>query len=87
MSTETPDVRVGDIWDDNDKRTPRRLEVVSILRGIGPPSADRVRLRNVETGKETVVARARMRPTSTGYRLTERAPTAGQIRDSAGGDR
>lgn len=85
MSTDTPDVRVGDIWDDNDKRTPRRLEVVSIITTIGPPSAHRVRLRNIETGKETVVSRARMRPTSTGYRLTERAPTAGHKQNSGEG--
>jgi hypothetical protein len=60
-----PDVRVGDLWDDCDPRTPRRLEVMSLRPG-------HVVLRNVKTGKRTTVQIQRMRPTSTGYRLAQR---------------
>ncbi len=79
--TREPDVRVGDVWADNDRRQDgRTLKVVHVEDGKArlqvvtnrnawrpgdPWNQDRV-------GKYVTVSVARMRPTSTGYRLIER---------------
>lgn len=65
---ETPDVRVGDVWADNDPRmagTGRELRVKHV-------DAERVRCIEECTGLRTNIARKRFRPTSSGYRLVER---------------
>lgn len=61
-------VQVGQVWEDTDSRMvkskghPRRVRVVSI------GNADAV-VENVITGRRTLIALKRFRPTSTGYRL------------------
>lgn len=62
---EMPDVRVGDVWRDNDPRCALRdLEVVKVTREKVTAKTDR--------GRMTTLKRARFRPTSTGYRLVKR---------------
>lgn len=62
-----PNVKPGQVWEDNDKRSRgRQVSVTSV-------TDDRrwVYLRNLRTGKTTCVAYDRMRPTSTGYKLVQ----------------
>lgn len=73
-----PEVRVGQIWADNDRRSAGRLvkvlkvdsryaEVVACdMNGNWSPSALRAR--------HTRILLTRFRPTSTGYRLVEDVP-------------
>lgn len=67
---ETPDVRVGDVWADNDTRVRyvRRVRVVRVEQG---PEA-RAHCVVVDGGRRVQILVSRFRPTSTGYRLVER---------------
>lgn len=57
------EIRVGQIWEDNDKRFgTRRLRIEQI-------GVSHVVVENVETRRRTNVAIQRLRPNSTGYRL------------------
>ncbi|MDH2389353.1 hypothetical protein QCN29_11225 [Streptomyces sp. HNM0663] len=70
-----PDVRAGQVWADNDKRSkgrPVRVDEVdvryaycAVLTSATPGG---------RTGQRTRIALERMRPTSTGYRLLDGAP-------------
>ncbi|MEU8521212.1 hypothetical protein [Streptomyces sp. NPDC048577] len=70
-----PDVRVGQVWADNDKRSEGRTVRVdevdvcyaycTVLTSATPGG---------RTGQRTRIALERMRPTSTGYRLLDGAP-------------
>lgn len=69
------DVRVGQVWADNDRRSEGRTVRVdgddaryaycAVLTAVTPGG---------RTGQRTRIALERMRPTSTGYRLLEDAP-------------
>lgn len=88
MST-TPDVRPGQIWADNDKRSAgRKVRVIAIEDASGWDGGKRrplvparavveqvVGRHNEGTGRRTRIRLDRFRPTSTGYRLVQDAPT------------
>ncbi|WP_435059419.1 hypothetical protein [Streptomyces sp. bgisy060] len=70
-----PDVRVGQVWADNDKRSEGRTVRVDEINVryayctvLTPPTP------GGRTGQRTRIALERMRPTSTGYRLLDGAP-------------
>lgn len=81
-----PDVRIDDIWQDNDPRQEtgkeRRLRVVRVPGahavataadpGELPVECMVVRGRPAAVGRFTAIRLRRFRPTSTGYRLVER---------------
>lgn len=79
-SIETPTVRPGQVWADNDPRMQgRTIEILSITQ-------DRVMVKTLTTARNSVNAKVgatrpirldRLRPTSTGYRLVSEAPEAG----------
>lgn len=59
------EVKVGQIWKDNDKRHPTRLvEIVSI-------SSDKASVINPETGKKSKIRLDRFKPNATGYILVK----------------
>lgn len=67
------EVRIGDVWQDLDSRyrnappdLARRVRVIAV-------GDEMVKLENEHTHKITYVKRSRMRPSSTGYKLVERA--------------
>ncbi|MFY1677369.1 DUF6354 family protein [Streptomyces sp. WMMC905] len=70
-----PDVRVGQVWADNDKRSEGRTVRVdevdvrytycTVLTSATPGG---------RTGQRTRIALERMRPTSTGYQLLDGTP-------------
>lgn len=64
-----PDIRVGQVWKDNDKRSAgRRVRVVEVNfthAVVQDPSG---------RGRRTEIRLDRFKPTSTGYRLVEDAP-------------
>lgn len=69
-STPKGEVRVGQIWQDNDTRqrkshNPRRGKIVQILGGYATVEWS--------TGRTTQVSLKRFRPNSTGYKLVEDA--------------
>lgn len=83
----TPDVRPGQIWADNDKRSSGRTIRVDEI--IGSPQGDRVAVCTILTnrdaadpndwgtdmrGRKVRIKVRRFRPTSTGYRLIENVP-------------
>lgn len=70
--SELPDVRPGQVWADNDRRSShRRLAVIEVTDlGDGP----RALVENTVTGDRTRIAVRRFRPTSTGYRLVKDVP-------------
>lgn len=87
MSSQTPDVRPGQVWADNDKRVEgRTLRVDSIEGGKAVctilTNADYVQ-RDLDAnrgawvvdkrGKTTRITLSRFRPTNTGYRLVKDA--------------
>lgn len=65
-----PDVRVGDVWRDNDsssrKTPPRHMRVTS----VGDTHAT---LENLTTKHGSTVSLQRFKPTSNGYRLVSRS--------------
>ena len=73
------EVKVGQIWKDNDKRKgillPERwLRVVRVADGFAwCEEVERHWADWVATGKQTVLAVKRMRPTATGYALVKEA--------------
>lgn len=65
MSAATaPEVRVGQIWADNDKRSAGRIVTVLAVNG-------RHATVRSNFGKTTSVLLNRFRPTATGYRLVK----------------
>jgi hypothetical protein len=59
------EVRVGQIWRDNDKRNyTRRVEVVSI-------EGEKATVINLETRKQTIISLKRFKPNATGYVLVK----------------
>jgi len=64
------EVKLGQIWIDNDKRSghDRHLQVIEIDEGWGGPYA---LCRNMATSKQTWIRVDRFKPTATGYRLEE----------------
>lgn len=69
-----PDVKVGQIWADNDIRSAgRRLTIVAV-------SKDRVIARPSGGGRTANIRRDRFRPTSTGYRLVSDVSSSGAAR-------
>jgi hypothetical protein len=82
-------VRVGQIWQDNDKRSRgRKLLVVKIGKKYATVELVDARTwpnrsaslrdddpRRAQPGRRTYIRLDRFRPTSTGYRLVEDAPT------------
>lgn len=70
--TTTAQVRVGQVWRDNDPRLQkcsRRIEVVEIDRDHAI-----CKLAGVETKRRTRIRLNRFRPRSTGYVLEQDAP-------------
>jgi len=68
--TDTPDVRVGQIWADNDPRSAGRYVIVeavndthAMVAQCGPHGTIHQKARRTE------IRLTRMRPTSNGYRL------------------
>lgn len=67
----TPEVKVGQVWKDNDKRGPDRyLKILQLIPG------ERVLVRECNKNgsmfigvRHTEISIRRLRPTSTGYRL------------------
>lgn len=89
---ETTEVRVGQVWEDNDHRCKgRTMRVDKIWFGIAVctilTNSDEVQrlldeghdwYRGQDSrGRRTEIAVRRMRPTSTGYRLVADAPSEG----------
>jgi hypothetical protein len=73
---EIPDVRVGQVWADNDKRSAgRHVKVVAIevtlKQAVVRPCTPGGQLTGARV---TRIRLARLRPTSTGYRLVSDAP-------------
>jgi hypothetical protein len=68
----TPTVEVGQIWIDNDSRYRgeplRRVRVVSVAEG------DAALVENCATGRRSIIAFKRFKPTASGYRLETTAP-------------
>jgi hypothetical protein len=57
------EVKVGQIWKDNDKRVgDRRVRIAEI-------TDDKAKVVNLETGKTSKIAIKRFKPNSTGYTL------------------
>lgn len=82
MTPLEPDVRVGDVWRDNDPRqqqAERELHVLELL-------PDGARCRVFKAGKDmnrvVNVALRRFKPTSSGYRLERRAIAAEEKREA-----
>jgi hypothetical protein len=88
---DTPEVRIGQVWADNDKRGyGRRVRVIAIEPAQpGGPHKNPVPARAVvelvdarknwpdtKPGRRTRIRLDRFRPTSTGYRLVSDAPTS-----------
>jgi hypothetical protein len=62
---EIPDVKVGQIWADDDIREQgRTLEIVAVEDG-------RVVARSSRTGRTTTIRQDRFRPSGRGYRLVK----------------
>lgn len=83
MAIEAPTVRVGQVWQDNDKRSyGRKLRVVEIDKTHATVELVTQRGRawsglapgeppRVQSGRRTRIRLDRFRPTSTGYRLIQ----------------
>lgn len=72
------EVKVGQLWADNDRREARdgkrqHLRVVALGWSQEHPQRPLAHLNNEDTGVATWVRVDRMRPNSTGYRLVEEA--------------
>lgn len=77
MSEPTPEVRVGQIWQDNDPRadgrTIRIVEVDATHATVELVSQRAVGHQQAKPGRRSRIRLDRFRPTSTGYRLVEDA--------------
>ncbi|MFG2959751.1 DUF6354 family protein [Streptomyces sp. NPDC048291] len=70
-----PDVRVGQVWADNDKRSEgRTLRVDEVDARYAYCTVLTAATLGGRTGQRTRVSLERMLPTSTGYRLLDRVP-------------
>lgn len=70
----TPDVRPGQIWANNDKRSAgRKVRIVAIDEQPDPRKPGSTGYAVVEqvTGRRTRIRLDRFRPTTTGYRLIQ----------------
>ena len=67
---KTVELRVGQIWCDNDsRRSKRNIKIVSM---ISIKNHNKMVLAyNTQTGKETVIKESRFKPFSRGYRLVK----------------
>ena len=67
------EVKLGQIWIDNDKRRghDRRLQVIEIDDEWWSSEQPYALCRNMATSKQTWIRVDRFRPTATGYRLEE----------------
>jgi len=86
MKNNTIEVRVGQVWEDCDKRNPGRLVKVlriftkSYRQGFKKAEALFVECEvlgevgSYAKGKKTTIRASRLRPGSTGYRLIENPP-------------
>lgn len=79
----TPEVKVGQVWADNDKRAEgRKVRVVAVdtthatveLIDLRGRAALRKPDERAEPGRQTRIRLDRFKPTSTGYRLDTDAP-------------
>lgn len=73
MTEMNTEVKVGQVWQDWDKRFrndpfPRKVRIMRIDE-VGR----RAICQNVDTGKETRISLDRLKPTTTGYKLIEEA--------------
>jgi hypothetical protein len=67
-----PDVRVGQVWLDNDKRTHRRSLRVVEVPSLDVPNPGHVKVTVQDAiGRKYRIRLDRFRPTSTGYRLEQ----------------
>lgn len=83
-NTDTPTVRVGQVWADNDKRSVGRqvrvVEVdhthatVELVARRGRPARGAEAQQRVDPGQQTKIRLDRFKPTSTGYRLVQDLP-------------
>ena len=65
-----PDVKVGQVWKDNDRRGPDRYLRVMLLYDDGKVGCCPCNVKgNILTRRETKIAQRRFRPISTGYKL------------------
>ncbi|MEU5093765.1 hypothetical protein [Streptomyces sp. NPDC020996] len=70
-----PDVRVGQVWADNDKRSEgRTVRVDEIDARYAYCTVLTAATPDGRTGQRARIALERMRPTSTGYRLLDGTP-------------
>jgi hypothetical protein len=67
---ETPGIRVGQRWRDNDKRSRNRvIEIIAVDATHIDAKIVSDDLGPQRVGRKTRIAKARLKPTSTGYRL------------------
>lgn len=66
------DVRVGQVWADNDYRSEGRT--VMVMEIVGDSAICSVAFGNNKTRKRTKILLRRFRPNSTGYRLIADVP-------------
>jgi hypothetical protein len=69
-----PEVKVGQVWADNDKRQrkARTVTVIAVQKEFdGVPLSNPYAVVKSSTGRCTSVRLDRFRPTSTGYRLVQ----------------
>lgn len=63
--SDCAEVKVGQVWQDNDNRVPERIiKVIAIDNG-------QAICENTKTKKRTKIVLTRMRPTHNGYRLVK----------------
>lgn len=78
MMKDLPEVKPGQIWQDNDKRSRNRFLLVLRLDGEKAICQDAILLSEAGSyrvigNRERRISIARMRPTSNGYRLVKAA--------------
>lgn len=69
-----PAVRVGQVWKDNDPRSGREVNVVTISRDVINPENSRVTIKG-GSGRVTTASIMRFRPTRNGYVLVKDVPS------------
>lgn len=70
-SSEEPDVRARQVWEDNDPRSDgRRVVIVEVVRGAQPPYAE-VRPVGNPSGRRTRIRLSRFRDVASGYKLVQ----------------
>jgi len=69
VKISAPEVKVGQIWKDNDKRGPDRYLIVCVVETEKAICLECTKNGNPVTKRKTRISLSRFRPTSTGYRL------------------